>query len=65
MLAASQAAYQRALSTGQSVRFNDRQWGSHEIAQLLDQVKYWQKEVAAEAARAAGYGSRRPIRFNL
>lgn len=64
-LALAQAAYQKALSTGQEVRFNDRLWRSNEIGELLKQVNYWQAQVDAETARAAGKTSRSPIRFTL
>jgi hypothetical protein len=63
-LALAQAAYQKALS-GQTVRFNDRQWTAHNIGELLAQVKYWEAQVAAETGRAAGRPSRAPLRFRL
>jgi len=63
-LALAQAAYQKALA-GQEVRFNDRMWTAQNINQLLTQVNYWQAQVDAEVARAAGKPSRAPLRFRL
>lgn len=64
MLAQAQAAYKQALS-GQSVRFGERMFTSHNIGELLTQVKYWERQVSIEAARADGRNHRGPIRFNL
>ncbi len=63
-LVLAQAAYQKALS-GQTVQFGERRWSPHEIDKLLAQVNYWQGQVDAETARAAGRASRGPIRFTL
>jgi hypothetical protein len=65
MLEAAQIAYKKAMETGEEVRFNNRMFRPHELSGLLAQVKYWQNEVNAEAARAAGNASRSPIRFRL
>lgn len=64
MLAAAETAYQEALA-GRSTRFNGRQWESHEIDKLLEQVKYWKTQASIEASRAAGLPARPPLRFNL
>lgn len=63
-LALAQAAYQKALA-GQTVQFGERRFSTHNIEELLKQVKHWQSVVDAETARAAGRSSRAPIRFNL
>ncbi|MGZ4993639.1 MAG: hypothetical protein ACXV79_05705 [Methylobacter sp.] len=38
---------------------------SRKLAELLDQVKYWQAQVDAETGRASGKHSRAPLRFRL
>lgn len=64
-LAKAQAAYHAALDAQESVRFGDREIRRRKLAELLDQVKYWQAQVDAENGRAVGKPSRAPLRFRL
>jgi len=54
-LTLAQTAYQDALP-GKKRKLNGRELEAHEIADLLNQVKYWTNEVASETAIAAGGG---------
>ena len=63
-LALAQTAYQNALA-GQTVRFNERMFTSHNISELLAQVKYWERQASIETARASGRSVSGPIRFSL
>ena len=64
-LAKAQAAYHKALDTGQEVRYEGRLYRPNEINALLEHVNHWQAQVDAENARAAGRSARGPMRFNL
>ena len=64
-LATAQLAYKNAVSFQYS-QVNNRRLANHDIDKLLEQVKYWQKQVDMETAKAAGNPSvAPPIRFNL
>lgn len=60
-----QAAYQKVLDTGQTVKFNGREWTAHNLPDLRVELTFWQTQVDTEAAQAAGKSPRGPLRFNL
>lgn len=60
MLTASRTAYQNALN-GKMTQKNDRRLEQHDITALRKEVEYWQAQVDAETARAAGSNPRKPI----
>lgn len=64
MLAASQTAYQDALS-GKMKQKDGHRLEQHDIAALRAEVERWQEKVDAETARAAGTVSRKPIKVVL
>ncbi len=64
MLAAAQVAYNDALS-GKSKQLNGRRLDHHVIAALRQEMLYWQGQVDAETARAAGESSRKPLQVVL
>jgi hypothetical protein len=54
MLSKAQAAYSRALDTGQSVGHGDSRLTQFELQNLRKEVSYWEAKVAQETAAAAG-----------
>ena len=64
MLVKAQTAYAESLS-GKVKQLNGRRLEQHDIAILRGEVTYWQAQADAEAARAAGSSSRKPIQAVL
>lgn len=51
-----------AVSTGQSYKIGTRQLIRADLAEIRQQIRYWQKEVSRLEAKANGRGTRRVIR---
>ena len=64
-LAKVQAAYQKVLDTGKTVKYNGREWTSHDLPDLRAELTFWQNQVETETVQAAGKSPRGPLRFNL
>lgn len=54
---------EEAIATGQSYTIDNRRLDRANLAQVRDQIKFWQKELANAQATANGRSRRRTIRI--
>lgn len=59
-LAIAETAYQTALKS-RSGQLNGRRYERHEIEKLRAELKYWQNQVAVEAAKSTGASIQKPM----